>query len=76
MQSESISLAIELQFIFSLFLKQIANGNVYYDPGIKLELAIDGGRKQTIKRRSQFRIKSLNLSALYKENKVVDISQI
>src|SRR5205814_9554152 len=31
---------------FSLMLKQISNGNLYYDPGIKLELAIEGKRKQ------------------------------
>ncbi|MBK9533161.1 MAG: MvaI/BcnI restriction endonuclease family protein [Chitinophagaceae bacterium] len=60
---------------FSLFLKQIENGTIYYDPGIKLELAIDGKRKQNIKRRSQFRIKSGNLITLYKKNEVVDLSQ-
>ena len=58
---------------FTLFLCQIAKGNIYYDPGIKLELAIDGKRKQAIKRRSQFRIKSGNLTALYKNNEVIDI---
>ncbi|HEY5367740.1 MAG TPA: MvaI/BcnI family restriction endonuclease [Hanamia sp.] len=58
---------------FTLFLRQVANGNIYYDPGIKLELAIDGKRKQAIKRRSQFRIKSGNLTALYKNNEVIDI---
>lgn len=60
---------------FSLFLKQIENGTIYYDPGIKLELAIEGQRKQTIKRRSQFRIKSGNLTTLYKNNEVVDLNQ-
>ena len=59
---------------FSLLLKQIFLGNVYYDPGIKLELAIEGIRKQNIKRRSQFRIKSSNLSSLYKMNEIVDIN--
>lgn len=58
---------------FSLFLNQVENGNIYYDPGIKLELAIDGERKQNIKRRSQFRIKSGNLAKLYKKNEVIDI---
>ena len=48
-------------------------GNIYYDPGIKLELAIDGNRKQSIKRRSQFRIKSGNLTNLYKKNEVINI---
>lgn len=60
---------------FSLFLEQIKTGNIYYDPGIKLELAIEGQRKQNIKRRSQFRIKSGNLITLYKDNEVVDLNQ-
>jgi hypothetical protein len=60
---------------FTLFLKQIENGTIYYDPGIKLEIAIDGLRKQNIKRRSQFRIKSGNLINLYKHNEVIDISE-
>ncbi len=60
---------------FSLFLNQVESGVIYYDPGIKLELAIDGERKQNIKRRSQFRIKSGNLITLYKKNEVIDISQ-
>lgn len=58
---------------FTLFLNQVANGNIYYDPGIKLELAIDGIRKQHIKRRSQFRIKSANLITLYKSNEVINL---
>ncbi len=58
---------------FSLMLKQIANGNLYYDPGIKLELEIQDKRKQNIKRRSQFRIKSANLIKLYLHNEIVDI---
>lgn len=59
---------------FSFFLYQFSIGNIYYDPGIKLEMAIAGKRKQNIKRRSQFRIKSLNLINLYKENEIVDIN--
>lgn len=58
---------------FSLLLNEISVGNVYYDPGIKLELAIEGKRKQNIKRRSQFRIKSGNLSNLYKKNEIVKL---
>lgn len=60
---------------FSLFLKQVALGNIYYDPGIKLELAIPGVREKAIKRRSQFRIKSGNLTTLYKTNEVIDLNQ-
>ncbi len=58
---------------FTLFLTQIENGNIYYDPGIKLELAIEGKRKQAIKRRNQFRMRSGNLTKLYKNNEVVDL---
>jgi len=61
---------------FSLFLTQVADGNIYYDPGIKLELAIEGKRKQNIKRRSQFRIKSGNLTTLYRKNELIDIDSI
>jgi len=58
---------------FSLLLEEISCGNVYYDPGIKLELAIPEVRKQLIKRSSQFRIKSLNLPNLYKINEVINL---
>jgi MvaI/BcnI restriction endonuclease family len=60
---------------FSIFLKQVADGNIYYDPGIKLELELPGIRKQAIKRRSQFRIKSGMLTTLYRENEVVDLNE-
>lgn len=61
---------------FTLFLDQVANGNVYYDPGIKFELAIEGIRNQKIKRRSQFRIKSGNLRMLYHFNEVINTDTI
>jgi hypothetical protein len=48
---------------FSLLLKALATGNVYYDPGIKIE-GLDTG-SPTTKRRSQFRIKHSNLGAMY-----------
>ena len=56
---------------FQLFLKQIAVGNLYYDPGIKMENA---STKPKIKPRSQFRIKSLYLSNLYRINEIVDLT--
>jgi len=56
---------------FLMFLKEMANGNVYYDPGIKIE---NMSSKPSIKKRSQFRIKSRNLSNLYKENEIIDIT--
>lgn len=43
-------------------LRAVANGTVFYDPGIKLEVL--GGREHC-KRRSQFRIKSRDLGELY-----------
>jgi hypothetical protein len=58
---------------FSLFLKEMALGNIVYDPGIKLE---NISKKPSIKRRSQFRIKSGHLPKLYTNNEVVDLSKI
>ena len=57
---------------FQLFLGQMANGNIYYDPGIKMENA---STKPKFKKRSQFRIKSQNLPNLYKQNEVLEITK-
>jgi hypothetical protein len=57
---------------FQLFLRQLASGNIYYDPGIKME---NVSTKPKIKKRSQFRIKSQHLPNLYKENEVIDITK-
>lgn len=57
---------------FELFLKQMSCGNIYYDPGIKMENA---STKPAIKRRSQFRIKSAYLKELYKQHEVVVLSE-
>ena len=57
---------------FQLFLTEMAKGNVYYDPGIKLE---NMSTNPKIKKRSQFRIKSKYLPNLYFKNEVVDVSQ-
>jgi hypothetical protein len=54
---------------FILYLKQMFEGNIYYDPGIKMEEA--SSAKPKIKRRSQFRIKSGNLQTLYKKSEIV-----
>jgi hypothetical protein len=48
---------------FYKFLKAIAAGVVYYDPGIKLENI--STQKPISKRRSQFRIKQTDISDLY-----------
>lgn len=55
---------------FQLFLSQMAKGNIYYDPGIKME---NVSTKPKIKRRSQFRIKSQFLGELYKTNEIVTL---
>lgn len=56
---------------FQLFLRQMAVGNIYYDPGIKME---NVSTKPKIKKRSQFRIKSQFLGELYKDNEIVELS--
>lgn len=61
---------------FSKVLSQIIVGNLYYDPGIKLEMEISGMRKKNIKRRSQFRIKSGNLISLYESHEIIDLNVI
>jgi hypothetical protein len=58
---------------FILFLKAMSKGEIYYDPGIKLENA--SGRS-LIKRRSQFRIKSQHLPMLYNECDMVDLLHV
>lgn len=56
---------------FQFFLKQMKIGNIYYDPGIKMENASNVFK---IKRRSQFRIKAGNLKSLYKNHEVIDLT--
>lgn len=56
---------------FSKLLKAYADGVVYYDPGIKLEIV--AGRIRT-KRRSQFRISSKNIGSLYGSIEAVDLT--
>ncbi len=55
---------------FQLFLGQMALGNIYYDPGIKME---NISTKPKLKKRSQFRIKSKHLPNLYKNNEIIDL---
>lgn len=57
---------------FSLFLNEMQSGNVYYDPGIKMENA---STKPKIKRRSQFRIKSRNIPNLYSSYEEIDVNE-
>lgn len=57
---------------FLLFLKSFVMGVIYYDPGIKLEKA--SSSRPEAKRRSQFRIKSADLAALYESFTSVEVS--
>ena len=56
---------------FGLFLQALASGAVYYDPGIKIENV--SAAKPTVKKRSQFRIKSARIPLLYKAVAEVDV---
>lgn len=56
---------------FQLFLGLMDKGEVYYDPGIKMEQA-SSDRPKT-KNRSQFRTKSRFLGDLYKNNSIVEL---
>ena len=59
-----------METVFQRFLKEMALGNIYYDPGIKME---NLSTKPKIKKRSQFRIKSRFLTHLYAKNEFFDI---
>jgi hypothetical protein len=54
---------------FLRLLRGIAAGVVFYDPGIKLESA--SSDEPSVKRRSQFRIKSHDISILYRD--IIDV---
>ena len=52
-------------------LKAMASGAVYYDPGIKLEKA--STEKPKNKKRSQFRVASKNIAALYETVETAEV---
>jgi hypothetical protein len=56
---------------FQLFLSEMSNGHIYYDPGIKLENA--SSARPSTKRRSQFRIKSESLINIYHKTEILDL---
>lgn len=58
---------------FTLFLAKLAAGEIYYDPGIKLE---NMDTTSTNKRRSQFRIKASGLEGLYRESEYVTLAPV
>jgi hypothetical protein len=53
---------------FLMFLSAVASGSLYYDPGIKMENA--SSDRPRIKRRSQFRMRHVDISSLYAISKV------
>lgn len=55
---------------FLRLMKGMAAGVIYYDPGIKLETASTTAK---LKRRSQFRVASRNISTLYEQLEVVTL---
>lgn len=55
---------------FGLFLAAVDAGKVYYDPGIKVEKV--SSAKPVTKRRSQFRVNSKDIPALYASSRIVD----
>ena len=59
---------------FRRFLKAVAEGTAYYDPGIKLEAASSPAPKHKL--RSQIRISSRGLPALYRTTRVVRVDGV
>ena len=59
---------------FSLFLRAVSAGQIYYDPGIKIEGV--STTSPTIKRRSQFRISHNHLVSIYHESEIIDLTAI
>ena len=58
---------------FRRFLQALSNGSVYYDPGIKLEAA--SSQQPKVKLRSQIRIGSTDLPALYQSTELVSVNR-
>lgn len=63
-----VRLAVGTDFL--LYLSAMSEGLVYYDPGIKLE---DASEVPKVKRRSQFRVSSRNISSLYENVELVSL---
>ncbi len=55
---------------FLLFLRELSKGNIFYDPGIKLENASKSPRT---KKRSQFRMNTAHLLSLYKVSEIIQL---
>lgn len=65
-----VMLGIETDYEF--FLQQMAAGNIYYDPAIKM--VSNPSVPVEFKARSQFRMKSAYLSSLYRKSEIVDVT--
>lgn len=65
---DQVRLAIGTDFL--RFMRAMAAGVIYYDPGIKLEFA---STVPKVKRRSQFRVASRNISSLYETVELVHL---
>jgi hypothetical protein len=65
----SIRLGVGTDFL--RLLRAISSGTVYYDPGIKLENA--SSTQARTKRRSQFRVKSQDISTLYEQMTEINV---
>lgn len=59
---------------FTNLVRALAQGEVYYDPGIKIENA--SSAKPVIKRRSQFRIRSGDMEDLYDSFRTVEPDEL
>lgn len=59
---------------FQLFLKEMNENRIYYDPGIKMEGV--STPKPTTKRRSQFRIKSGDIRNLYHDSEFINLEEL
>jgi len=70
--SENVRLTEQPDFI--RLLDAFDAGVIYYDPGIKLEMA--SSSKPKIKLRSQFRIKSRHIPAIYGKVETIDVSSM
>lgn len=58
---------------FSFFIDSVANGRIFYDPGIHID---NISTKAILKPRSQFRISSKFINQLYHKVEVIDLSKI
>ncbi|MES2849959.1 MAG: MvaI/BcnI family restriction endonuclease [Bacteroidota bacterium] len=58
---------------FSFFINNIANGTIFYDPGIHID---NISTKAKLKPRSQFRVSSKFITNLYAKTEVVDLNKV